>query len=227
MDDSKERMDPWIEDVEGIQSYIHLQRYEYAMRKAKDVVLDVGCGLGYGSAALFNAKKSVSAFDISEYALLYAVRYYPGPAYLRADVHALPFRDGSFESVVAFEVIEHVDNGIQLLREIYRVLKNRGKLFLSTPNIAHLRNRLMHLLFRKDVFTDKPKNPYHKYEYTNDELTRLLKTAGFIIEKKWGQILTFPLVHKLPPYLYANTGHFLPNLSLYIIYEARKEISKT
>jgi len=222
----KERLDPCAGDVGELQAFLHIQRYEQAIKEVKGLVLDVGCGLGYGSGMLCRIHSSVVAFDISDTALLYAKRNYPGPFYVRADAQTFPFKNESFNGVVALEIIEHVDNGIYLLREIYRVLKKRGVLILSTPNVAHLINRLESALFKKDSLVQKQKNPYHKHGYTPKELTRLLESTGFTIEEKRGQILTFPLVHKLPPHLCVNTGRFLPDLSSYIIYKARKTQSR-
>jgi len=222
MNKAKERIDPWAGDVDEIQSLLHIRRYEYAVREVGGVILDVGCGLGYGSRMLYQIHNSVVAFDISDTAVSYAKRNHKGPMYTRADAQVLPFKDMSFDSVVAFEIIEHVSNDIYLLREIFRVLKREGTLILSTPNATHLRNRLECALFKKNLITEKQKNPYHKREYTPRQLARLLESTGFIIEKRWGQILTFPLVHKLPPCLSVNTGRFLPDLALHVVYKARK-----
>lgn len=218
----KERLDPLAGDVDRIQAFLHIQRYEHAMKCVKGMILDVGCGLGYGSGMLHGVSNSIIAFDISDTALSYAKRNYPGPMYVRADAQAFPFKDTSFDTVVALEIIEHVNSSIHLLREIHRVLKNEGFLILSTPNIAHLRNRLECALFKKNLIAGEPENPYHKHEYTPEELSRSLESTGFKIEEKWGQILTFPLVHELPPRLCVNTGRFLPDFSLHIICKVRK-----
>lgn len=229
MGKDKERLDPLNGDVDKIQVFLHVQRYEHAMKYVKGLTLDVGCGLGYGSEMLQRTSNSIVAFDISDTALLYAKKNYPGPMYVRADAQVFPFEDTSFDTIVALEIIEHVNSGVCLLREIYRVLKNEGVLILSTPNVAHLRNRLECTLFKKNLVAEKsknPKNPYHKHEYTPEELYRLLESTGFIIEEKWGQILTFPLVHELPPRLCVNTGRFLPDFSRFIVCKVRKKEDK-
>jgi len=225
MHKAKERLDPWSEDVDEIQAFLHIQRYERATKEVEGLILDVGCGFGYGSTMLLQMCAqacTVVAIDTSNTALSYAKRKYSGPTYIRADAQAFPFKDMSFDSVVALEVIEHVDNDIHLLMEVHRVLRDEGILILSTPNTNHLTNRLRNALFKKELPRRKPKNPYHKHEYTPKELASLLESVGFTIEKKWGQILTFPLVHKLPPRLRVNTGRFLPDFSFHIICNARK-----
>lgn len=223
---ARERLDPWGEDVDEIQAFLHIQRYERATKEVEGLILDVGCGFGYGSTMLLQMctqTRTVVAIDTSSTALSYAKKKYLGPIYTRADAQAFPFKDMSFDSVVALEVIEHVDNDIHLLREVHRVLRDEGLLILSTPNTNHLTNRLRNALFKKELPGGKPKNPYHKQEYTPKELASLLESAGFTIEKKWGQILTFPLVHKLPLRLCVNTGRFLPDFSFHIICNARKK----
>jgi ubiquinone/menaquinone biosynthesis C-methylase UbiE len=224
MSKAKERLDPWDKDVDKIQSFLHIQRYTYALKEVNGIILDVGCGLGYGSKMLYTTHNSVVAIDISDIALSYAKRNYPGPDYIRADAQNLSFRDAAFDCVVALEIIEHVNNGAKVLKEIYRILKRGGRLILSTPNIAHLQNRLRYTLSKKSLVTEmrKPKNPYHKQEYTSEQLVKLLETTGFKIERRWGQILPFPFANKLPPRLYVNTGRFLPDFSLHIVYKATK-----
>lgn len=220
---NKERLDPLDSATGKNQAFIHIQRYQYAKKEVSGLVLDIGCGFGYGSKIL-NKNSSVVSIDISGNALLYAKSKYPGPSYLRGDAQILPFKDACFDSIVAFEVIEHVDNGTNLLKEIYRVLKKGGILILSSPN-ALLLNKIRHLISSNDM--KKPENPYHKHEYTFKELVLLLKSTRFVIEETWGQVLPLPFVFKLPLSLYINTGRLLPRHSVYAVYKARKTNNKS
>ena len=69
------------------------------------------------------------------------------------------FRSNSFDFVITFQVIEHIINDEDFVREIHRVLKKGGKLILTTPN-------------KKMSIT---RNPWHIREYTIEELQVLLK----------------------------------------------------
>lgn len=60
---------------------------------------------------------------------------------------ALPYQNESFDIVTATEIIEHLENPRNLLREINRVLKFGGIFILSTPNILNLNSRLRFLWF--------------------------------------------------------------------------------
>lgn len=50
-----------------------------------------------------------------------------------ADVHSLHYQDNSFDSIVAFEVFEHLENPYKASREIYRVLSKNGSAYISIP----------------------------------------------------------------------------------------------
>lgn len=58
----------------------------------------------------------------------------------------LPFPDGSFGTVTAWQVFEHLENPFFAMREVYRVLKPAGRFFISMPNPAHLESRFFFLL---------------------------------------------------------------------------------
>jgi len=52
---------------------------------------------------------------------------------IQMDIHKIPFEENSFDVVMASHVLEHVENDIQALREIYRVLKPSGWAILQVP----------------------------------------------------------------------------------------------
>jgi 2-polyprenyl-3-methyl-5-hydroxy-6-metoxy-1,4-benzoquinol methylase len=105
-------------------------------------ILEIGCGRG-GFACWLAAHSAlpaqVVAADFAETAVSKGAAW---AAELRlndvvwrvADVQALPFSDGDFDTVVSCETIEHVADPRQALRELARVLKPGGRLFLTTPN---------------------------------------------------------------------------------------------
>ena len=66
----------------------------------------------------------------------------------------------TFDFVISFQVIEHIKNDKAFLKEIHRVLKNKGKLIITTPNK------------RKSL----TRNPWHIREYSNSEFDQLLKS---------------------------------------------------
>jgi ubiquinone/menaquinone biosynthesis C-methylase UbiE len=98
---------------------------------------------------------------------------------IQGDAHYLPFRDAQFNRVYIFEVIEHLEHPSLALKEIRRVLRPKGYLVLSTPNIYQYR-RLLRWFFRDRVSV----NPWHISAWGDIELKQLLSKCGFRILRK-------------------------------------------
>ena len=106
-------------------------------------LLDIGCGAGVGTKIVSSAVHTnlVVGIDLSETSLQKAS--FRGVYGVQADFDssALPIRSESIDVVILDEVIEHVKNTDQVLDESHRVLKPRGILLMSTPNMAAWFNR--------------------------------------------------------------------------------------
>lgn len=117
----------------------HICRYKFAQQFVVGKrVLDAACGSGYGTKILAECAADVTGMDISAEAIAFAEKEYaqPNARYLVGSVDCLPFEDNSFDVIISFETIEHVNEVIQnsFLSEIKRVLKENGILIMSTPN---------------------------------------------------------------------------------------------
>jgi SAM-dependent methyltransferase len=135
----------------------HLSRYRWASGIAAGRrVLDAGCGEAYGSAMLARAgAAAVTGVDIAESVLESARDGLPAEVTLEVgDVRSLPYKDGSFDLIVCFEVIEHVEDPAPVLDELRRLLAPEGVLLISSPN--------------RGVYP--PGNEYHLHEFTPGEL---------------------------------------------------------
>lgn len=82
-----------------------------------------------------------------------------GKIRIQADIHALPIKRKSVHTIIAMEIIEHIDNPITFLRKIARIATRQ--IIVTVPN-----NRL-----------PPEQNGYHRAVYTNESLTRLLARA--------------------------------------------------
>ncbi|HJW46449.1 MAG TPA: class I SAM-dependent methyltransferase [Lysobacter sp.] len=146
---------------------LHIATYRFAEKFTNGKrVLDFGCGSGYGSAHIAEGARSVTAVDVAEDAIAYASNTFArGNLEFRAisPTKRLPFDDASFETVLSFQVFEHVENPAHYLSEIRRVLAPGGTLVLVTPDRS---TRLLPF--------QRPWNRWHVREYGEGELSRLL-----------------------------------------------------
>ena len=115
-----------------------MARYAFAARLARGKrVLDAGCGAGYGSAELAEVGRLRHRHRRRAEAIEYARAHYRGRqsgASSRRPARRCRIVDGAFDLVVAFEVIEHLEDWRAFLREARRVLAPSGQFIVSTPN---------------------------------------------------------------------------------------------
>ena len=97
----------------------------------------------------------------------------------------LPYDDGTFDLVTAFDVVEHMDDDLAGLREMRRVLRTGGRVLLFVPTFMFLWG------LQDDVSN-------HRRRYRLPELRRVLEQAGFEIERT----------------TYANITFFMPILAM-------------
>lgn len=109
-------------------------------------ILDVGTGTGNFIAAISHEGYLESyGCDIDDYVNLQARKLFQEFKVIDVSFEPLPWPDGFFDAVTAWEVLEHLENPHHALREIYRVLKPRGLLIFSVPNVFHIVSRLIFL----------------------------------------------------------------------------------
>ncbi len=113
-------------------------------------VLDVGCYNGRIGILLRAWQNKIFGTDLSYEAL--KVAHQKGIISIQADAaEVIPFKDGTFDVLVAAEIIAHVFDLDTFLTEMKRVLKKSGSLVLSTPNLASLGRRI-YLLCGKNCY---------------------------------------------------------------------------
>lgn len=166
------------------------KRFERVLREripAGAQVLDAGCGRGRVFRYSLDSSARIVGIDITE-----ELRGNPNidrPA--RGDIGALPFRDGSFDAVLASHVMEHLPQPEQAVAEVARVLKSGGIVLLLTPNrfhyvplLAGLLPQRLHVAFnRRRGVQERDVFPTVYRANTAGRLRRLLEGAGLTVER--------------------------------------------
>jgi GT2 family glycosyltransferase/SAM-dependent methyltransferase len=171
-----ERCVPWAPDTQVV--YEHFHRYLWAAGLVHGRrVLDLASGEGFGAAILVGSAEAVVGVDIDARTIEHSRLNY-GDVKLRfelGDASDLSmFDDGSFGVVVAFEMIEHVEDQERVLAEIARVLEPGGLLVMSTPDRrAYSEATGVH-------------NPFHTRELSLEEFVQKLSST-FAHTATWGQ----------------------------------------
>lgn len=106
------------------------------------------------------------------------------------DVQTLSLSESSVDLVLCLEVIEHLEvDPMNLLVEMNRVMKDNGLIVLSTPNICSARNvyKIMNGFAPHFYMKYSPAGTLgrHNIEYAPNQLTQMMKAAGFLIRKIW------------------------------------------
>ena len=141
----------------GVDLARHRAAYAYAATRASGArVLDLGCGSGYGASSLAETADLLIGVD----------RVRPDQTsrrgrahFLRADIAGLPFVPASFDLVVSFQVMEHLEDPAPYVDAMARLVRPGGVVLITTPNILE----------------SDGVNPFHVHEYESRELAEALE----------------------------------------------------
>lgn len=177
----------------------HLERYKFASQFVKGKkVLDIACGVGYGSKLLAQmGSQSVIGVDIEKDVITYAKKESQIKNTSFKVGNITKYHQGKYDVIVCFETIEHVKNDKKAIKNLYNLLNSGGLLIISSPN------RIITSLEANTIY-DKPANKYHVREYTINELVKLLRENGFNVSKNdiYGQRFRFYFKNKFIDKLY-------------------------
>ena len=155
-------------EAEHYSNLMHLGSYNFATKYIENkTVLNYGCGSGYGTYTLSKKAKFVIGIDISCDTIRYARHNYSSNNIdfkTMSSFNNKKFKE-KFDTITSFQVIEHVFNADEYLKNIYNLLKPGGIFLLTTPN---KKNRLFPII-------QKPWNIYHIKEYSEFSLKKILQ----------------------------------------------------
>ena len=162
----------------------HICRYIFAKEqlKQKKGILDIACGVGYGSKYLAeHGFLDITGVDINKEALNTASKNFNDKTikYIQDDANNIKnIVNSKFNGIISFETIEHIKNPSSFLKSIYSLLNNNYPLIISTPNVLVTGHQ------------SKADQRFHEKEYTPGEFYDLIKNVGFSDIKLYGQQFT-------------------------------------
>lgn len=190
-------------------------------------ILDIGCADGSFAKLLKEKGFNVYGIDISEKAISRAVE--AGIKASQCDVEqGINFPDNFFNIVIASEVIEHLYDTDYFLKEISRVIKGNGCLFISTPNLASLKNRIRLLMGKYPQHSEyrlTPDSSGHIRNYTVNTLKLQIIEHNWRIIKITSPNFLCPMTKNIPTFIKLVAiflGELFYTLGSHIIITAKK-----
>jgi SAM-dependent methyltransferase len=188
----------WAKDHPGKSYYdVHLstiERHERATPIFREYlsggglrILESGCGTGRWMAFFEKLGNVAVGVDDSWGPLSVAREHDPGMNLTRANVLFTPFKAGSFDAAFSSYVAEHFEDGPEVLfREIHRVLKPNGLLFVVVPFNNSFRRFVVNpaLRFFQAIWRLRVKEVgFTEFRYTREEMDGFLARTGFAVER--------------------------------------------
>ena len=187
-----------------LHKYQKLKRYIHAIGMANitknDVVLEIGCGIGYQIPYLLKKCKSYYGIDFSKESIAICRIYCKSKkAILKvADAHKLPFNRNVFDVALIIDTLENFENPERVLDEASRVLKENGRIVVSVPNIKSFYGLLTFMMQKR---LDSLIPPIQKWFD--------VKKMVFLLEKKGFDIVDIRGSFFIPPF-YTGRNYLIP-----------------
>jgi SAM-dependent methyltransferase len=173
------------------------------------LILDMPCGRGfYLNMIRYVSNCRLVGAELDWDVILKAKRnvgHLPDITLNNANIYALPYKDNAFDAAILSEILEHVDDDVAALKEVYRVLKPGGVVAITVPNADYPFlwdpiNWTLESLFRTHIqhgmFAGIWAN--HVRLYWRDDLRAAVLNAGFEVEEERSFThYSFPFIHNL------------------------------
>lgn len=158
--------------------------------------LDVGCASGFMVSEIARQYPTAQFFGIDVYdkAVEYGRKKYKNIKFKQAAAEKIPYQDQTFDLIICYETIEHVEHPLKSLQEMRRVLKKEGQAIVTMDS----GNWLFRIVW---FFWEKSKGKVwqgaHLHPFHHVELGEIIKKSGFKTNQKifshWGMEVTFVL----------------------------------
>ena len=150
-------------------------------------VLDIGCGAGSVAKAVKHERPDLEVYgcDVSRSALALAEASPEGVDFRLAQAEKLPFADGEMDFVWIFDVLEHVENPEQVLREVARVVRPGGGFHIVLP-LEGQRGTLYRLIGCGTRWTAKVRHGGHIQVFSAPRFTEMAAQCGLpVATTRW------------------------------------------
>lgn len=146
-------------------------------------VLEAGCGLGHWVRFFAHRNLKPIGLDYSEPTIERLRAEFPTMTWITGDIRAMEFADESFDMVVSWGVIEHLEEGPhKAWAEFFRVLKKGGFIFVTVPWLSPARLRRGFAVDGDNLAElESGESQFSQYYFTEAELVASAEVAGFCV----------------------------------------------
>lgn len=183
--------------------------FEWIDPQDDDLILDMPCGRGfYLNMFRYVSQCRLIGGELDPEVLEKARRnvgQLPGLLLNRTNIYALPYADATFDAVILSEILEHIDDDVRGLCEVWRVLKPGGVVAITVPNANYPFwwdpiNKTLETLFNTHIQHGPLAGIWanHVRLYTAPQLRQAALNAGFWVEEeRQFTHYSFPFIHNL------------------------------
>lgn len=136
-------------------------------------ILDVGCGLGLFLLALDPKRWDRYGIEVMPAAYREAQRRLGADRIVTEDLSGTVLREAQFDVITFWDVLEHLPDPVDALKQSLRLLRPGGLLLVRAPNFSSYLSRR----FGADWY--ELSLPYHLFHFTPDTLARIVEASGF------------------------------------------------
>ena len=137
-------------------------------------VLDVGSASGGNTLLLGELGFNVTSLEMSELGVELQVK--KGIHVVKGDATDLPFESNQFDAILCLDVLEHIEDDVSALTEMYRVTKSEGKFLFSVPEDPRL-------------WSQHDEAVSHVRRYLRNEFENKTTSVGFQISTTWSSLV--------------------------------------
>ncbi len=183
--------------------------FEWVDPNDDDVILDCACGRGfYLNMLRYVGKARLVGLELEGDIIRKARRnvgHLPDVTLTQANIYRMPFPDACFDAVILSEILEHIDDDVAGLQEVYRVLKPGGVVAITVPNANYPFlwdpiNKVLEGLLGRHIQRGPLAGIWanHVRLYERADLRRAVERAGFVVEQERAFThYSFPFTHNL------------------------------